>query len=171
MTQTKIYRNDATGYRVTLTDNGRGYAVVTDSLDYRFPMTGADYKHAALLAASRAHLNGAVEVAATPAPAQIVSPLAPAAQVPASNLAAGATLTVPTVAQARSLQWATDNDGGVRRGHASVTGQTATFDQLRAMARRGWLHLDHPVRPCSGIITNAGRAALAAYVAQHGEVL
>lgn len=172
MTQTTIYRNDATGYRVTLVDNGRGYAEVTDSLNYRFPMAGADYPFAAVLAASRAHLNGAVEVAA-PAPAQMTSPLAVDAQVPASNLAAGAVLTMPTLPQARCLDWARNKSlsASVFRGRASSTGQTATLDQLQAMARRGWLELDRRVAPNRGTLTAAGRNALAAYVAKHGEVL
>lgn len=171
MTQTTIYRNDTTGYRVTLMDNGRD-ARVTDSLGYDFPMVGADYPHAAVLAASRAHLNGAVEVAA-PAPAQMVSPLTTDAQVPASNLAAGAVLTMPTLPQARCLDWAHNKSlsASVFRGQASSTGQTATLDQLLGMARRGWLTLDHPYRPTYGTITAAGRNALAAYVAKHGEVL
>jgi hypothetical protein len=172
---TTTYRNDITGYVVTLIDNERGHAVVTDSKGYSFPMVGADYPHAATLARGRAHLNGAAEVPQVGAPAPIVSPLASEAQVPASNLATGATLTMPTLPQARCLAWASRTtlagSGTVLRGNASVTGQTATFDQLRAMARRGWLDLNHPVRVNLGVITPAGRAALAAYVAKHGEVL
>lgn len=175
MTQTtKTYRNDATGYRVTLTDNGRG-AIVTDSLGYSFPMVGADYPFAAVLAASRARLNGATEVPALPEPAQMTSPLAADAQVrQARPLATGATFTMPLLTQARCLAWAAraiGTRGAVRRGYASPTGASATLSQLLGMARRDWLTLDHPYRPTLGTITAAGRAALAAYVAKHGEVL
>ncbi len=171
---TTTYRNDSTGYRVTLIDNGRGYAKVTDSRGYEFPMVGADYRFAALLASSRAAHNGAVLVADVAAPAPVTSPLTSETQVPASNLAAGATLTMPLLPQARCLAWSAGADWGtrqVRRGYASVTGQTATSAQLFAMARRGWMELDHPYRPTFGMITGAGRHALAAYVAKHGEVL
>lgn len=172
MTQTRTYRNDATGYRVTLTDNGRD-ARVTDSLGYDFPMVGADYPHAAVLAASRARLNGAVEVA-TPAPAQMTSPLAADAQVRSERPLVAGVIGLPTLPQARCLKWATD--GGqygraIRRGHASHVGNTATRDQLVAMHRRGWVTLDNATRPTAGAITKAGAAALAAYVAKHGEVL
>lgn len=169
-TITKIYRNDATGYTVTLIDNGRGYAEVTDSLNYRFPMVGADYPHASALAKGRAGINGAVEVPA-PAQAQMASPLATEAQVRSARpLASGATLTMPERAQARCLSWASPY-GTVRRGYASPVGATATLSQLLAMSRRGWFDLDHPIRPTLATITDTGRRALAAYVAKHGEVL
>lgn len=165
MTQTTIYRNDATGYRVTLVDNERGYAEVTDSLNYRFPMAGADYQHAAVLAASRAHLNGAVLVA-TPEPVQMTSPLAADAQVRSERPLVAGTIGLPTLPQARCL-----TRDLVTRGYASPTGQTAPMPVLIAMARRGWLDLDHPIRPGHGHVNAAGKRALAAYVAKHGEVL
>ncbi len=167
---TTTYRNDATGYRVTLTDNGKG-ARVTDSNGYDFPMVGADYPFAALLAASRAKLNGATEVPAPTAPAQVASPLESSAQVRSARpLAAGATLTMPSLPQARCLAWASGRSvGTVRRGVASVTGQTAPYTLLQAMARRGWFTISED--RTAALITDTGRRALAAYVAKHGEVL
>lgn len=171
MTQTKTYHNDRTGYTVTLVDNGRGYAEVSDSLNYRFPMVGADYPHAATLAKGRAGINGAVEVPAVPAPAQIVSPLAPVAQVAPSNLAAGATLTMPTLPQARCLDWAATAHGGiVRRGVASHTGHTAPLPVLVAMVRRGWFEWPAGLKMQAVKVTGTGMRALAAYVARNGEV-
>lgn len=171
---TKIYRNDSTGYIVTLIDNGRG-ARVKDSLGYDFPMVGSDYPFAGILAASRAKLNGAAEVAA-PAPAQMTSPLAASEQVRmARPLAAGGAGSVggPTLPQARCLNWASAGDRSrvIHRGRASVIGMTAPLDVLVAMSRRGWVTLDHPTMPVSATIKPAGRNALAAYIAKHGEVL
>lgn len=163
MTQTTIYRNDKSGYTVTLIDNGRG-ATVKDSLGYNFPMVGADYPHAARLAASRAHFAGAIEVA-TPEPAQIVSPLAADAQVRSDRPLAAGVIGLPSLPQARCLTREL-----VTRGYASVTGQTAPMPVLIAMARRGWLDLDHPIRPGHGHVNAAGKRALAAYVAKHGPV-
>lgn len=172
MTQTKTYRNPTTGYTVTLTDNGRG-ARVTTSDGFDFPMVGADYPFATLLASSRAHLNGAVELPASPAPAQMTSPLAPDAQVSSARpLAAGATLTMPTLPQARCLSWATTaHSGMVRRGVASVTGQTAPLSVLVAMVRRGWFEWPTGLKMQAAALTDTGRRALAAYVAKHGQVL
>jgi hypothetical protein len=169
MTTTTIYCNDKTGYWVTLTDNGRG-ATVVDSKGYNFPMVGADYPHAGQLASSRAHFNGAVEVPAPAAPAPVASPLVSDAQVRSARPLSSNTIGLPTDAQARCLDWC-KSGWSIRRGVASVTGSTATLDQLQAMARRGWLDLDHPIRPTRGEINTAGRNALAAYVAKHGEVL
>lgn len=39
---------------------------------------------------------------------------------------------------------------------------------LRAAARRGWLALNHPIRPAYATITDAGRRALAAEIARTG---
>lgn len=168
---TTTYRNDSTGYRVTLVDNGRGYAEVTDSLNYRFPMAGADYPFAGLLASSRAKLNGAVEVPPVATPAPATSPLPVELQTRSARpLATGATLTMPTLPQARCLDWG-QHGWPVRRGVASVTGATAPMPVLIAIARRGWLDLDNPARPTEGCVTDAGRRALAAYVAKNGEVL
>lgn len=164
MTQTTIYRNDKSGYTVTLIDNGRG-ATVKDSLGYNFPMVGADYPYARTLAASRAHLNGAVEVPAAPAPAQIVSPLAWAAQVRSDRPLAAGTIGLPSLPQARCLTHDT-----VRRGFASVDGRSAPMPVLIAMWRRGWMTLDNSIRPTYGTITLAGERALAAYVAKNGPV-
>lgn len=173
---TTIYRNDTTGYTVTLIDNGRGGARVTDSLNYDFPMVGSDYPFAATLAASRAHLNGAVEVPAAPA-AQMTSPLPADLQVKSSRPLVANVIGLPTLPQARCLswagrsgQWAEGVRGTVRRGFASIAGNTAPMPVLVAMARRGWLELDHPIRPTEGAITEAGRNALAAYVAKNGPV-
>lgn len=172
MTQTKTYRNEATGYTVTLIDYRPGVAKVVDSKGYDFAMIGIDYKHAPLLASSRAHINGAVEVAAVPEPAQIVSPLAPAAQVAPSNLATGATLTMPTLPEARCIDWAYTHDGSIRRGMASVTGATAPLSVLRAMARRGWVTLHGSgYRPTHATVKPSAAAALATYRRKHGEVL
>lgn len=168
---TTIYRNDTTGYTVTLIDNGRGGARVTDSLNYDFPMVGSDYPFAATLAKSRAHLNGAVEVPAAPA-AQMTSPLPAALQVKSSRPLVANVIGLPTLPQARCLDWARNRSlsATVFRGVASHTGQTAPMPVLVAMARRGWLELDHPIRPTQGTITEAGRNALAAYVAKNGPV-
>lgn len=177
MTQTTTYRNPDTGYTVKLLDIRPGVAKVTTSDGFDFPMIGIDYPHAKTLAASRAHLNGAIEVSYwTSAPEQMTSPLAPANQVRSARpLANGANLTMPTLPQARCLAWAAPTTDGrtveVRRGNASVIGATAPYTVLQAMARRGWLLLDHDTRPTYGVITTAGRNALAAYVAKHGEVL
>lgn len=174
ITTTKIYRNDTTGYRVTLIDNNRGYAKVADSKGYEFPMVGSDYPFAATLAASRARLNGAVEVPAAPA-RQMTSPLAVDAQVRSARPLAdgGGVADLPTLPQARILQWCMSAPFGraVARGHADHLGRTATHSQLIAMWRRGWLDLDNTVRPTRGSITRNAAAALAAYVAQHGQVL
>jgi hypothetical protein len=172
---TTIYRNDSTGYTVILTDNGRGFAEVADSLNYRFSMVGADYPHAAVLAKSRAHLNGAVEVPA-PVTQQMTSPLAADARVRSTRPLVAGVVGEPTLPQARCLQWSAGGTGylgarPVRRGRASVTGATAPLDVLIAMSRRGWMTLDHPIRPMAGDITDAGRRALATYIAKHGEVL
>lgn len=198
MTQTTIYRNDSTGYMVKLIDVQPGVARVEDSKGYSFPMIDDDYPYAALLAKSRAHLNGAVEVPANPLvpnvegfegrcavtcaprrrhtckPAQMTSPLEAPAQVRSARpLATGATLTMPELPQARCLAWARERSLHCRvmRGTASVTGQTATRTQLVGMARRGWLELDDAIRPTYGTITHAGRQAIIAYVARNGEVL
>lgn len=174
---TTIYRNDITGYTVTLTDNGRGYAKVTDSLNYEFPMVGPDYRHAGTLAKSRAHFGGAVEVPAAPT-AQMSSPLRTEAQVRQSRPLVANVIGLPTLPQARCLSWADRNGqwaegvrGTVRRGFASIAGNTAPMPVLVAMARRGWLELDHPIRPTQGTITDAGRRAVTAYVAKNGPVL
>lgn len=167
---TTIYRNDITGYTVTLTDNGRGYAKVTDSLNYEFPMVGPDYRHAGTLAKSRAHFGGAVEVPAAPT-AQMSSPLRTEAQVRQSRPLVANVIGLPTLPQARCLVRAKYRDGSVRRGFASVDGRTAPMPVLVAMARRGWLELDHPIRPTQGTITDAGRRAVTAYVAKNGPVL
>lgn len=206
-TTDRIYRNPATGYTVRLTDNGRGYAVVTDNRGYRFPMVGADYPFAALLAASRAHLNGATEVppiakrigdmnpsecdavvreaiaklnaelnhpamiaALSEAPVgQMTSPLTADAQS-SDGLSAGATLTMPTDAQGRTLQGAATIRGDgqwarIYRGQPCAAAGVATLSTLKAMARRGWLELDHPVRPSYGTVTDAGKRALARWTA------
>ncbi|MES2211377.1 MAG: hypothetical protein V4515_14535 [Chloroflexota bacterium] len=170
MTQTtKTYSNPDTGYWVTLVDNGNGAARVTDSLAYSFPMAGADYPFAALLASSRAAHNGAVEVPAAPAPAQIVSPLAPAAQVAPSNLATGATLIMPTLPQARCLAYANWSVvGTILRGPVSATGRTAPFTQFIAMRRRGWFTISED--RTMALITDTGKRALARYIAQNGPV-
>ena len=172
MTTTKTYRNDSTNYWVTLTDSGHGVAAVTDSLGYRFPMVGSDYAHAATLAASRAHNNGAVEVVAVPAPAPMASPLPAELQVRSARPLAVGVIGLPSLPQARCLQWVVRDtfNGKVMRGYASTDGRTAPMPVLIAMSRRGWLELDHPIRPTSGTITDAGRNALAAYVVKHGEV-
>ncbi len=180
---TTTYRNDTTGYVVTLIDNDRGGARVTDSLGYNFPMDGADYPHAAALAARRAHRSGAALVPQVATPAPLASPLAPETQVRSARpLAAGTTLTMPTLPQARCLLWSVGITPGVvadgtppvrpvKRGYASVDGRTAPLTVLQAMARRGWLQLDHPIRPTQGTVTKAGHLALLAYVTKHGEVL
>jgi hypothetical protein len=172
---TTTYRNDTTGYTVTLIDNGPTRTRVIDSKGYSFPMIDVDYPHAATLAASRAHLNGATLVPA-PAPVQMASPLAADAQVrTVKPLRKEAILTMPTTAQARCLNWAANDpdsyDGKVGRGMPSASGSTVHASTLRAMALRGWLDLDHPIRPNYGKITDTGRHALAAYVAKYGEVL
>lgn len=168
---TRIYRNDATGYTVTLTDNGRGSARVTDSLGYDFAMVGSDYPFAALLAESRAGMNGAVEVP-TPAARQMASPLAADAQVRSARPLAGPTGNIgePSLPQARCLAWAARSAvGTVRRGVASVTGATAPYTVLQAMARRRWFTISGD--RTMALITDTGKRALAAYVAKHGEVL
>lgn len=176
ITTTKIYRNDTTGYRVTLIDNNRGYATVKDSNGYDFPMVGSDYPFAATLAASRARLNGAVEVPAAPV-AQMESPLAPADRKASFLASPGATLIVPSLPQARCLAWSDNGDAEpfsrrrIRRGRASHVGMTAPLDVLIAMSRRGWVILDHPTMPMSAMMTDTGKRALATYIAQHGEVL
>ncbi len=157
-----IYRNDVTNYQVTLIDTGRGARVI-DSKGYDFPMVGADYPHAALLAASRAHLNGAVEVPAVAAPAPVVSPLAPAAQVPASNLGRGARLTVMSEPLARAVVGARVARGG---GHAIGTrlGRNAvtTLPMLQALVRRG--HAEWVERFRTVEITQAGHVAADAWL-------
>jgi hypothetical protein len=167
---TTIYRNDTTGYTVTLTDNGRG-ARVTDSKGFTFPMVGSDYPYAGLLAKSRAHLNGATEIPAAPV-AQMTSPLAVTDQRASHLVNPGASLVMPSLPQARCLAWAQNCDPyhRVRRGRASVIGKTAPLDVLIAMSRRGWVTLDHDIMPTSGCITRAGSNALAAYVAKNGPV-
>lgn len=190
---TTIYRNDTTGYTVTLIDNGRG-AIVKDSKGYAFPMVGSDYPYAGILAASRAKLNGATEV---PAPDAYV-PSGPPVVTPTgrSKLAArfgeqaaeaaiakvtrpltnpGASLVIPSLPQARCLLWSAGDDAAaavrpVARGFASVDGRTAPLPVLVAMARRGWLELNHPIRPTFGRITRAGHLALLAYVTKNGPV-
>lgn len=97
----------------------------------------------------------------TPA-AQVVSPL-PAAERCSSGLAAGATLTMPTEPQARALAGA-DTFGHIPRYGYRGVGYTV----LRALKRRGWVELNHPVRFDLGRITEAGRKALARYEARHG---
>jgi hypothetical protein len=171
---TTIYRNDTTGYTVTLIDNGRGGARVTDSLNYDFPMVGSDYPFAATLAKSRAHLNGAVEVPAAPA-AQMTSPLPVDLQVKSSRPLVANVIGLPTLPQARCLNWSVGDDAAmpvrpVARGFASVDGHTAPMPVLIAMARRGWFELDHPIRPTYGRATQAGHLALLAYVTKNGEV-
>lgn len=173
---TTMYRNDSTGYTVTLIDNGKG-ARVFDSLGYDFPMVGADYPHAVTLAKSRAHFNGAVEIEA-PTERQMTSPLPAALRVRSSRPLVSNTIGLPTLPQARCLKWSASSTGSgpldvrrVHRGRASVIGMTAPLDVLTAMSRRGWVTLDHPTMPMSATITDTGRKALAAYVAKHGEVL
>lgn len=39
---------------------------------------------------------------------------------------------------------------------------------LRSLARRGWVELNHPIRPSYGTLTDSGRRALARYEAKHG---
>lgn len=198
---TTTYRNDITGYRVTLVDNGKG-ARVTDSLGYDFPMVGADYPHAKTLAASRAHLNGAAPVGCAdcdaPAvaesqghgmpegqtgpkcsrhsqPRDLWSPLPAELQVRSARPLAAGVIGLPSLPQARCLNWSVGDDAAmpirpVVRGFASVDGRTAPMPVLIAMARRGWLELDHPIRPSYGRATKAGHLALLAYVTKHGEV-
>jgi hypothetical protein len=104
--------------------------------------------------------------ALAPAPAQIESPL-PAAERRCSGLARGATLTMPTEPQARvmaiTVKW-------TREGAPLQIFRSKRCDlrMLRALARRGWLELNHPIRPTYGTLTDAGRKALAAYEAKYG---
>jgi hypothetical protein len=152
---TTTYRNDTTGYRVTFTDFGRGEALVTDSLGYAFPMTGADYRHAGLLAHSRAKLNGAVLVPDAPA-AQMTSPLAADAQVPASNLARGSSLTTLSDAAARAIL-----EARAAQVDTLTRSKSTTLPMLQALVRRGhaeWTHRFRTVR-----VTAAGRIAADAW--------
>lgn len=84
---------------------------------------------------------------------QIISPLR-ADERSASMLATGATLTMPTDAQAVCLRLAHRNGGIIHRG------VLCNLRQLKGMARRGWLTLDHPIRPTYGELTEAGLKAL-----------
>jgi hypothetical protein len=169
---TTTYRNDSNGYWVTLEDrdNVRCVAIVTDSLGYRFPMIGADYPHAATLARSRAHNNGATEVPPVAAPAPAASPLAVDVQVRSARPLASNTTGLPTFPQARAMAVAIKWTPEGRPATIQRCART-NLALMIAMSRRGWLDLDHQIRPTEGCVTDAGRRALAAYVAKHGEVL
>lgn len=106
----------------------------------------------------------AIEWSVCPPPApQMASPL-PAAERCTSGLATGATLTMPTEPQARIMSEAADWWAGtVRRGRHCPETATTGLRNMRAMARRGWLELDDPIRPTYGTLTDAGRRALARY--------
>lgn len=152
---TTTYRNDVTGYRVTLTDNGKG-ARVTDSLGYDFPMNGSDYPFAGLLASSRAKLNGAVEVPQM-ATSQMASPLTAATQVPASNLRVGSSLTTVSDPLARAIVGARAALGGRREGVRLHRSAVTTLPMLQALVRRGhatWVERFRTVE-----ITGAGHVA------------
>lgn len=88
---------------------------------------------------------------------RVESPL-PIAERCSSGLARGASLTMPTDAQARAL----DNSRGVVLRYGS-TGVGLTV--LRSLARRGWIVLDDRIRPAHGVITSNGRRARARYEA------
>lgn len=102
------------------------------------------------------------------APQYIASPLVESERQ-SSGLARGARLTMPTVAQARvmgiAVKWQTP-------GYPAYVTRSRRCDlrMLRALARRGWVELDHPIRPLRGDLTDAGRHALAAYERKHGAV-
>lgn len=106
------------------------------------------------------------EVFALAAPAQMESPL-PAAERCTSGLADGATLTMPTEPQYRimhvSAKWTPVGTPVVLQRWRGCN-----ITMLRALARRGWVELNHPIRPSHGTLTDAGRKALARYEAKHG---
>jgi len=102
--------------------------------------------------------------AQAPTVALMSSPL-PAAERCSSGLARGASLTMPSDAQARKLIVARDNL--TRPGLLSRGGHEwqASITMLRALRRRGWITLNDPTRPTYGMINDSGRRALARYEA------
>jgi len=157
-TTTFFQMGDVTGTADTNADGVRIYTVTHTLTGHTTSSTVA----ALALRVAREWVAQAPVVAAF---AQIESPL-PAAERCASGLARGATLTMPTEPQARALA-KVDGEGFLRRFGVFGVGHI----MLRALARRGWVDLDHPIRPLYGRITSAGRRALAAYERKHGPVL
>ncbi len=157
-TRIKIYRNEATGYALTMVTDAQGVIHVTDS--EAFHATTVDPADAAAILWERS-LRFDARPHQAPAPT-MASPLAADAQVPSANLARGSTLTQMSDAQATVARFAVEHVGGcVFRGPAD--GQTATATMLRAMERRGWLQLDNRIRPQYGRMTPHGVKALERY--------
>lgn len=162
-TRLKIYRNEATGYALTMVTDAQGVIHVTDSEAFHATTVDADRAETILWERS---LRFGAKPHQAPAPT-MASPLATDAQVPSANLGRGSSLTTMTDAQARVVSYALKRitTGVIHRGSSELDGY-ATAPMLRAMARRGWLELDDKIRPTYGTVTDAGRTALEWYDAQ-----
>ena len=103
-----------------------------------------------------------------PASRQIESPL-PTVERCASGLATGANLTMPTKMQSYAMACAVKwSSAQLNRPAVIYRTSRTNIRTLLAMSRRGWLDLDHPIRPTCGTLTDAGRRALARYESKHG---
>lgn len=131
-------------------------------------LTTLNEDYARTMARREAEAHNA-RMASQPAPAQMASPL-PVNEQRSSGLAGGgAAANAMSWPMARIMSEALDWWAGtVRRGRHCPETATTGLRNMRAMARRGWLELDHPIRPTLGTVTDAGRRALAAELARTG---
>lgn len=124
-------------------------------------LTTLNEDYARTMARREAETHNA-RAAIDPGTPQITSPLAEDEQQ-RSGLAGGGpaanAMSAPVLAR---LRVATLGSGRLYRGRMT------NLRMLKAMARRGWLELDHPIRPTLGMVTDAGRRALAAELARTG---
>lgn len=77
----------------------------------------------------------------------------------AASLLRGGSLTNPSDPARTKLAEAASCGGQLVRGRIVDYG-CADLRMLKSLARRGWLTLDHPIRPQAGHVTRAGLVAL-----------
>jgi hypothetical protein len=159
MSQVIVYLNAETGAVVTLHTDAYGAHHIMANVGTSPEPTG-DRDWAESLANGLALKLGATRHLAPVA--QMASPLPPAERC-TSGLARGTSVTALSPELLAKLREATLNPtatDALLRGPADQHGR-ATRTQLVALARRGYLVLNHSVRPTYGTLTDLGRRACA----------
>jgi hypothetical protein len=157
MNRTLVFdRNGVVGYGETGADGNRWYTVT----DTRTGESATNTAWAIVLPIARRWADHTVE------PAQVVSPLVESEQRRSGLAGGGVAAEQMTGPGAAKLAEAVASDGKLRRGSGQRYGY-ANRRQLVALARRGWLTLDHDIRPTGGIVTPAGVTALLRWMASH----